>query len=85
VAWQHDNRDSVTVAARVRRERLLDSLSGARTLGGAATPADERNPVVVGVKPGRFALAYEVIVDDQHRELRFRYVDFVQFRRRAAR
>jgi hypothetical protein len=51
----------------------------------ATGPGQERNPLVVAVMPNRFALAYEVQVDDAHRELRFRYVDFVQFHRRAAR
>ncbi|HKS21453.1 MAG TPA: hypothetical protein VJZ76_01545 [Thermoanaerobaculia bacterium] len=51
----------------------------------ATGPGQERNPLVVAVMPDRFALAYEVQVDYTHRELRFRYVDFVQFRRRAVR
>ncbi|HKS21452.1 MAG TPA: hypothetical protein VJZ76_01540 [Thermoanaerobaculia bacterium] len=50
-----------------------------------ATATDGLNPIVVGVKPGRFALAYEVRVDDQHRELVARTVDFKVFHRRAAR
>lgn len=50
-----------------------------------ATPDDERNPIVVGVMPGRFALAYEVRADEQHRQLAARYVDFKVFRRRASR
>ena len=49
------------------------------------SPADERDPIVVGVMPGRFALAYEVQIDPEHRELNFRYVDFKVFHRRAAR
>jgi len=51
----------------------------------ATGPGEERNPLVVGVMPDRFALAYEVQVDDAHRELRFRTVDFKVFHRRAAR
>jgi hypothetical protein len=69
-----------------------DIAGAAMTPGGvvqsftlAATPADERNPIVAGVKAGRFALAYEVIVEDQHRELVARTVDFKAFHRRAAR
>jgi len=52
-----------------------------------ATPADERNPLVVPVAPGRFVLAYEINVDEQHRRLAMRYVDFhqPQGRHRAAR
>jgi len=49
------------------------------------TPADERNPIVVGVMPGRFALAYETQSDAEHRQLNFRYVDFVKFRQRPSR
>jgi len=49
------------------------------------SPADERDPIVVGVMPGRFALAYEVQIDPEHRQLNFRYVDFKVFHRRAAR
>jgi hypothetical protein len=51
----------------------------------ATGPGQERNPLVVAVMPDRFALAYEVQVDDAHRELRFRTVDFKVFHRRAAR
>ena len=50
----------------------------------AATAADERAPLVVGVMPGRFALAYEIRIDDQHRQLAMRYVDFKVFSRRHA-
>ncbi|HYU23729.1 MAG TPA: hypothetical protein VEO74_00880, partial [Thermoanaerobaculia bacterium] len=49
----------------------------------AAAPA--RNPIVVGVMPGRFALAYEVQIDPEHRQLDFRYVDFKVFHRRPSR
>jgi hypothetical protein len=49
----------------------------------AAAPA--RNPIVIGIKPGRFALAYEVQIDPEHRQLNFRYVDFKVFRQRPSR
>jgi len=50
-----------------------------------ATDDDERNPIVVGVLPGRFALAYEVHVDAGHRRLAARYVDFRRIRQRPSR
>ena len=56
-----------------------------QTFALVATAADERDPIVVGVIPGRFALAYEVRVDEQHRQLNFRYVDFKAFRQRPSR
>lgn len=55
----------------------------AQTFMLAAAPLAQ-NPVVAGVMPGRFALAYEV-VDAEHRQINFRYVDFVRFRQRPSR
>ena len=49
------------------------------------SPADERDPIVVGVMPGRLALGYEGRVDEQHRQLAARYVDFKTFRQRPSR
>jgi len=80
-------------------ERFLIAWQSAHDIAGAtltrdghvqtftlvATTADERDPIVVGVMPGRFALAYEVQIDPEHRQLNFRYVDFKVFHRRAAR
>ena len=51
----------------------------------ADTTADERNPIVTAVKPGRFVLAYEVAADAGRRQLVARTIDFKVFRRRAAR
>ena len=80
-------------------ERFLIAWQSAHDIAGAtltpdghvqtftlvATAADERDPIVVGVIPGRFGLAYEVRVDEQHRQLNFRYVDFKAFRQRPSR
>ena len=49
------------------------------------SPADERDPIIVGVMPGRFAFGYEVRVDEQHRQLGAPYVDFKPFRQRPSR
>ena len=53
------------------------------------TPADAQRPLVVAVRPGRFALAYEVPVDAEHRQLAWRSIDFnappLPPRRRATR
>jgi len=51
----------------------------------AAAPAAVRSPILVFVTPGRFALAYETQSDAEHRQLNFRYVDFVKFRQRSSR